>query len=177
VVSKNLSLFKTKGGFKMRNEKCFQFILCICLCIALSATSFLLTQAEASSEAPKSIKIGVPIPISGRFAAGARTLKIGYEIGADFINKSGGVYVKAYGKKLPLELIMLDDESDPVKTTSKMETLNEMHKVPAYLGGFGSSLHAAAAGVAEKNKIPYVGVAFTLYSIHQQGYISKHHMQ
>ena len=154
----------------MKKEKNFNLVFCVCLCIALGAVPSLLTQAKASSEAPQSIKIGVPIPISGRFAAGARTLKIGYEIGEDFINKTGGIYVKAYGKKLPLELIMLDDESDPVKTTSKMETLNEMHKVPAYLGGFGSSLHAAAAGVAEKNKIPYVGVAFTLYSIHQQGY-------
>ena len=154
----------------MRKERCIKIIFGICLCIALGAMPSLVTQAKASSEAPQSIKIGVPIPISGRFAAGARTLKIGYEIGADFINQAGGIYVKEYGKKLPLELVMLDDESDPVKTVSKMEALNEMHKVPVYLGGFGSSLHAAAAGVAEKNKTPYIGVAFTLYSIHQQGY-------
>jgi branched-chain amino acid transport system substrate-binding protein len=31
-------------------------------------------------------------------------------------------------------------------------------------------LHAAAAGIAEKNKVPYLGVAFALYSIHQQGF-------
>jgi branched-chain amino acid transport system substrate-binding protein len=42
--------------------------------------------------------------------------------------------------------------------------------VVAYLGGFGSDLHAAAASVAEKNKIPYVGVAFALHKIHQQGF-------
>src|SRR5437762_3199542 len=42
--------------------------------------------------------------------------------------------------------------------------------VVAYLGGFGSDLHAAAASVAEKNRIPYLGVAFALYKIHQQGF-------
>jgi branched-chain amino acid transport system substrate-binding protein len=42
--------------------------------------------------------------------------------------------------------------------------------VAAYLGGFGSDLHAAAAAVAEKNQIPYVGVAFALKKIHEQGY-------
>ncbi len=124
----------------------------------------------AASEAPDSIKIGAAMPVSGRFASGGHTVKLGYEIAVDFINKSGGVFVKEFDKKIPLELIILDDESDPVKTVSKMETLNESDKVLAYLGGFGSSLHAAAAGVAEKNKIPYLGVAFTLYSIHQQGY-------
>src|SRR5437762_1439702 len=42
--------------------------------------------------------------------------------------------------------------------------------VVAFLGGFGSDLHAAAAAVAEKNKIPYCGVAFALHAIHQQGF-------
>jgi branched-chain amino acid transport system substrate-binding protein len=42
--------------------------------------------------------------------------------------------------------------------------------VVAYLGGAGSDLHAAAASVAEKNKTPYLGVAFALYKIHQQGF-------
>jgi branched-chain amino acid transport system substrate-binding protein len=42
--------------------------------------------------------------------------------------------------------------------------------VVGYLGGFGSDLHAAAASVAEKNKIPYLGVAFALHKVHQQGF-------
>jgi len=67
-------------------------------------------------------------------------------------------------------LILLDDESDPVKTVSKMETLYEMNKVTSYLGTFGSPLHAAAAAVAEKNKTPYLGVGFSLNAIHEKGY-------
>jgi branched-chain amino acid transport system substrate-binding protein len=137
---------------------------------ALLALSLMVVSANAASEAPKSIKVGASMPISGGFASGGHTVKLGYEIAVDFINQAGGVYVKEFGKRLPLELVILDDESDPVKTISKMEALNEMHGVAAYLGGFGSSLHAAAAGIAEKNRVPYLGVAFTLYSIHQQGY-------
>jgi branched-chain amino acid transport system substrate-binding protein len=77
--------------------------------------------------------------------------------------------VKALGKKVPLELQILDDASDASQTAARMETLNQSG-ILAYFGGFGSDLHAAAAAVAEKNKTPYVGVAFALYSIHQQGY-------
>jgi len=126
--------------------------------------------AKAASKAPEAIKVGAAIPLTGRFASGGNMVKLGYEIAVDFINDAGGVYVKEFGKKLPLDLKMLDDESDPVKTVSKLETLNDMHKVTSYLGGFGSALHAAAAAVAEKNRVPYLGVAFSLYAIHEKGY-------
>ena len=39
----------------------------------------------------------------------------------------------------------LKDESDPNQTVSHLESLNSDEEVVAYLGGFGSSLHAAAA--------------------------------
>ena len=31
-------------------------------------------------------------------------------------------------------------------------------------------MHAAASAIAEKNQVPYCGIAFALYQIHQQGY-------
>src|SRR3989442_9663613 len=64
---------------------------------------------------------------------------------------------------------ILDDESDPTKPVSRLEALAGQGVV-AFLGGFGSDLHAAAGAVAEKNKIPYCGVAFALHAIHQQGF-------
>ena len=63
---------------------------------------------------------------------------------------------------------MLDDESDPTKTVARLETL-ATQGVVAYLGGAGSDLHAAAASIGDKNKIPYLGIAFALNSIHKQG--------
>jgi len=110
------------------------------------------------------------MPITGRFASGGHTVSLGYEIAVDFINQAGGVYVKKFDKKIPLELIILDDESDPTKTVSKMDTLYKLHEVTAYLGGFGSALLAAAAAIAEKNNVPYLGVAFSLHAVHQKGY-------
>src|SRR5262249_36490602 len=79
----------------------------------------------------------------------------------------GGVSVG--GKKMPLGLVILDDESDATKTVARLETL-ATQGVVAYLGTFGSDLHAAAASVAEKNKVPYLGVAFALHKIHEQGF-------
>lgn len=123
---------------------------------------------EPAVELPETIKVGVVVPLTGRYAAGGDQVRNGYELAAEDINNAGGVEVM--GAQIPLELVVLDDESDPTKTVQHMETLYSQENVVAYLGGFGSDLHAAAAAIAEKNRVPYIGVAFALYQIHQQGY-------
>src|SRR5436853_3739985 len=115
----------------------------------------------------QAVKIGAVVPLSGRYGAGGAQVRAGYDIAVEHINASGGVSMG--GKKVPLELVLLDDESDATKTVARLESLGAQGVV-AYLGGFGSDLHAAAASVAEKNKTPYLGIAFALHRIHQQGF-------
>jgi len=117
--------------------------------------------------AGESIKLGAVVPLTGRYGGLGAQVKPGYEIAVETINRAGGVTVG--GRKLLLELIVVDDESDPTKIVARMETLAPQG-VAAYLGSAGSDMHAAAAAIAEKNKIPYCGVAFALYAIHQKGY-------
>src|SRR5213083_2379949 len=117
--------------------------------------------------AAQPVKVGAVVPLTGRYGAGGAQVRAGYEIAVEHINAAGAVTVG--GKKMPLEVTVLDDESDATKTVSRMETL-AAQGVVAYLGGFGSDLHAAAASVAEKNKTPYLGVAFALHKIHTQGF-------
>ena len=115
----------------------------------------------------QAIKVGAVVPLTGRYGGGGAQVRAGYEIAVEHVNAAGGVTVG--GKKMPLELVLLDDESDATKTVSRFETL-AAQGVVAYLGGFGSDLHAAAAAVAQKNRIPYLGVAFALHKVHQQGF-------
>ena len=115
----------------------------------------------------QTVKVGAVVPLTGRYGAGGAQVRAGYEIAVEHINAAGGVTVG--GKKQPLELVLLDDESDATKTVARLESL-AAQGVVAYLGGFGSDLHAAAASVAEKNKIPYLGIAFALNKVHQQGF-------
>src|SRR5215470_2494114 len=132
--------------------------------VGLVLASFALWPSLAAAQA---IKIGAVVPVTGRYGAGGAQVRAGYEIAVEHINAAGGVTVG--GRKMPLELLLLDDESDATKTVARLETL-AAQGVVAYLGGFGSDLHAAAAAVAEKNKTPYLGVAFALYKVHQQGF-------
>jgi branched-chain amino acid transport system substrate-binding protein len=135
-----------------------KILISIAMALALSGVPF--------DGIAQSIKVGAVVPLTGRFAALGGQVKTGYEIAVQHINAAGGVTVG--GKKLQIELTMLDDESDPTKTVARLETLSTQGVV-AYLGGAGSDLHAAAASIADKNKIPYLGVAFAFHGIHQQG--------
>ncbi|MGH2348049.1 MAG: amino acid ABC transporter substrate-binding protein, partial [bacterium] len=136
------------------------------LVLIVGLTIMMLAPGGAGAPAA-TVKLGAVIPLTGRFAGGGAQVKAGYEIAVEDINARGGLQVGA--QRLRVELIILDDESDPTKTVSRLETLAGQGVV-AYLGGFGSDLHAAAAAVAEKNRIPYCGVAFALHAVHQQGF-------
>ncbi len=124
----------------------------------------------AAGPVPEYIEVGASIPMTGKYGALGAMVLPGYEYAVQDINDAGGVYVKEYDAKIPIRLTYYDDESDPTKAVSKMETLYSEQNVTAYLGGAGSDMHAATAAIAEKNKVPYLGIAFALWSIHQQGY-------
>ena len=125
---------------------------------------------EPKPPAPEFIEIGASIPLTGKYGSLGAMVLPGYEFAVADINADGGVYVEEYGVKIPLRFTYYDDESDPTKAVSKLETLYSEQGVVAYLGGAGSEMHAAASAIAEKNQVPYCGIAFALYKIHQQGY-------
>jgi len=133
--------------------------------LVLSMLAFLVVWSSIAWA--QSIKVGAVVPLTGRYAGGGAQVRAGYEMAVEQLNAAGGVNVG--DKKMPLELTLLDDESDATKTVSRLETL-AAQGVTVYLGGFGSDLHAAAASVAEKNRVPYLGVAFALNKVHQQGF-------
>ena len=133
--------------------------------LALLALALLGTSPVAAWG--QSLKMGAVVPLTGRYGAGGAQIRAGYEFAVEHLNATGGVLVG--GVNMPVELVLLDDESDATKTVARLETL-AAQGVVGYLGGFGSDLHAAAASVAEKNRIPYLGVAFALQKIHAQGF-------
>jgi ABC-type branched-subunit amino acid transport system substrate-binding protein/ABC-type sugar transport system substrate-binding protein len=134
------------------------------------ATAAATGEEAAKPPAPEFIELGGSIPLTGNFGSLGNMVLPGYENAVADINADGGIYVEEYGKKIPVRLTVYDDESDPTKAVSKLETLYSDQNVVAYLGGAGSSMHAAASAIAEKNQVPYCGIAFALYKIHQQGY-------
>ncbi len=137
---------------------------------SLVAGLLLVSCGGAAPEAPEFIELGAVVPLTGRYAAPAAQYERGYRYAVEDINADGGVFVSEFDRAIPLRLNVLDDESDATKTVANLESHFSGGRAVVYLGGVGSDLHAAAAAIAEKNKVPYLGAGFALWGVHQQGF-------
>ena len=78
----------------------------------------------ATPPAPEKIKLGLTISISGDFAFGAETEQLrAFEYWFEEVEQKGGIFVPKYEKRIPIEVIMYDDQSEPSKTVQFAEKL------------------------------------------------------
>ena len=130
----------------------FRLLTAGCVAI-LAAISGMVPGALAAGD---EIVIGAPISLTGIFAADGLEQKWGYEQAIADANARGGVFVKAAGKKLPVRLVVADDESEPGKVAGAMERLIKVDKVDLLLSTHGGPMNVAGAIVAEKYKKFYM---------------------
>jgi branched-chain amino acid transport system substrate-binding protein len=130
--------------------------------------AFVLSLGGISQAEPKSIKVSAVISMTGFMAGNGIQLHEAYEIITKKVNAQGGIYVKKYGKKLPVEYRMLDDESDGQKTQTQLEVANSWGAV-ANLGGLGCGSFELGTPIAQKNKMTWIGPGCGGWTPHQQG--------
>jgi branched-chain amino acid transport system substrate-binding protein len=123
-----------------------------------------------AAEAPSDILIGATLPLSGRFTPMAGTFDRLCYSWAKLVNAKGGLYVKAYDKKLPVKFIIYDDKSEPAESAKFYERLVTVDKVHILLGPFSSHITKAAVTVADKYKIPMVMAQANDATIFEQRY-------
>ncbi|MFH1115360.1 MAG: amino acid ABC transporter substrate-binding protein [Pseudomonadota bacterium] len=106
------------------------------------------------------IIIGVPIALSGPYAAPAQaTVLSDYELWVEDVNARGGIYVKELDKRLPVELLKYDDKSNPANCIKVAEKLMAEDKVDLLLAPWGTAFYLAVAPVANKYGYPIIGSA------------------
>ena len=98
------------------------------------------------------IVIGQAVALSGVFG-GDYTFACApyYDLWIKDVNAAGGIFVKEYGKKLPIELKRYDDKSDVGTMTRLLERLIVEDKVDFILPPWGTAFHFAAAPIANKH--------------------------
>jgi ABC-type branched-subunit amino acid transport system substrate-binding protein len=101
------------------------------------------------------IRVGCVQAQTGMFAAFGQGGVFGVKAAVDDVNKQGGVNVG--GKKMPIKLIVVDDESDPNKAGSLAESLIVQDKVNFICtGDEPPPMHAGVSQAADRHKVPYV---------------------
>lgn len=115
-------------------------------CLLVSVT------AAAAADAPSEIKIGTLYAGSGPLSSASVPLHVALEWWADGINQGGGLFVKGFGKKIPVRLISYDDQSSPSLAGNLTNQLITRDKVDILLPDSTSVMTASAVPIARDHK-------------------------
>ena len=117
--------------------------------------------------AQNTIKIGAPLALSGGLADEGKKQALAFELWLERVNAAGGINVG--GKKMPVQLITYDYQTDEKRAQQIAERLINIDKVDFLTAPFGSGHAKVVAGVAERYGVPIVAVA-SAEPVHNQGY-------
>ncbi len=125
---------------------------------ALLLTASLAGCGASSSSAPptkniKDITIGTLYAKSGAFATSSMPEYSGLKFWASQVNKTGGTYVKALHKKVPVKIVAYNDQSSATTATSLYSQLITVNHVNILVADFGSVLTSVAVPVAQEKKM------------------------
>ena len=120
-----------------------------------STAPALLKRARAAER--DHILIGRPHPATGPVAAFAESSPWMDNRVIDEVNRQGGIYIKEYGRKVPLRVKITDTESNPTKAADVASKLILNDKVDMiYVSHTPATVNPVAAN-CERFKIPCVG--------------------
>lgn len=115
------------------------------------------------------IVLGTSISETGPFSTLADRWRKMSEVFADEVNRSGGVFVKSCGKKLPIRFVIYDDQSVPATAVALYEKMASVDGVDFFVGPDWSSLGGAVPPIAEKHQIPMVMANVATPSLYDRG--------
>ena len=118
-------------------------------------TACLIFAAAVQAAEPKEIVIGATLPLTGMLSMMGSEQKWAYEQAVADVNAKGGIFVKEFNKKLPVKLIVADNETDASKAIAAFERLVKVDKVNFMLSDSTLPLVMPTAVAAEKWKVYY----------------------
>ena len=146
----------------MKRKRIEALILAVCVICAL-----VFTPAYAQKAAPKTIKIGALYEKTGPLATTGTRFAWGLIRRRRRSNKDGGVFVKEYNKKIPIELVEADHQSSEDRAVTMAEYLADQGVV-AIIGT--TSVLPTAGSVYEKNQIPTLATVSSMDAPFHMGY-------
>jgi len=159
-------MFGKKGLTKIQT-----IIIIIVVAIALIVGVVYYISLPASIPAAENeIRIGISLGLSGGYAGPSQRQLWGLLMAVEDINTAGGIYVKEYGKKLPIRLIYYDDRGDFATAIKLYERLITEDKVHVLLGPYGSGTTLSVSSVPEKHKVIMISQMAAADTIPAQGF-------
>jgi branched-chain amino acid transport system substrate-binding protein len=127
------------------------------LMVLLGAIGLMTGCGSSSSKSKDKLVFGQVTSITGPFATLTTAYNNVYDLWIENINAAGGIYVKSYDKKLPIEVIRYDDASDVNQHVTLLEKMLVEDKIDMLMPPIGTDNVYAAAPIA--NNYGYVLLA------------------
>jgi branched-chain amino acid transport system substrate-binding protein len=134
----------------------------------LAAAAFLASAAGGSVAvaADNTLKIGAPLALTGALADEGKKQKFVWDLWIDKVNAAGGIDVG--GKKMKVELISYDYQTDGQRAAQIAEKLINDDKVDLILAPFGSGHTKIVGAVGQRYQVPVVACVSSSESVFNQ---------
>jgi branched-chain amino acid transport system substrate-binding protein len=126
---------------------------------ALVITALLVsgcTQQPGPQNAGQELRIGVVASITGSASTTGKDIWQCAQLAADEINAQGGLSVPGISGKVPVKVILGDDESSREGGMKAVSRLITQDNVNILVGGFSSAVVSAHQSLAADNGVPYI---------------------
>jgi branched-chain amino acid transport system substrate-binding protein len=112
--------------------------------------------AQAQS-APDKLRFGYAITMSGPLGPGAESTVVSqYKLWHKRVNDDGGIMLKKFGKKVPVDMVSYDDQGKPDELIKLTERLIQQDKVDILLSPYATHMNLASAPIANKYQYPVI---------------------
>ena len=112
--------------------------------------------AQAQS-APARIRFGYAITMSGPLGPGAESTTVSqYKLWQKRVNDAGGIMLKKFNAKVPIDLVAYDDQGKPDELLKLTERLIQQDKVDMILSPYATHMNLASAPIISKYEYPVI---------------------
>lgn len=137
---------------------------------AAAGATTLPQRLHAQAAAPDKLRFGYAITMSGPLAPGADSTTISaYKLWQKRVNDAGGIELKKFSKKVPIELVAYDDQGKPDELLKLTERLIQQDKVDMVLSPYASHMNLASAPIINKAEYPVIMTTATTNKTYELG--------
>ncbi len=129
----------------------------------------LLLPCPVRAADPQAIRIGATVSETGKFAVEVGPFRKLFEAWAETVNAGGGIFLKEYGKSLPLQITVYDDRSEEATARLSYDRLTVRDHVHLLFGPYSSPLTLASSVAAQARKTPFIAVCANSPRIYDRG--------
>jgi branched-chain amino acid transport system substrate-binding protein len=138
----------------------------------VGASTLSAGRVYAQAAAPNKIRFGYAITQSGPLGPGAESTTLSqYKLWQKRVNDAGGIMLKKFNKRVPIDLVGYDDQGKPDELLKLTERLIQVDKVDMILSPYATHMNLASAPVINRAQYPVIlstSAAARLYELAPQ---------